>query len=179
MEHLPPLTPLYVLDVALRKLNCPVTLLQSGLDNFALIAPFKSVVAVAHDNENVELRQLSDNDRDYDILFFWANNSAARELLVQLRQDRKDEKWPLLVAANRPTSLSASFALAGVSIQPTGGTITVRGNRERFDFEVSLLHQSAQTESSSSGFEPVKRPIGEAPENLRLRSQWFKHRSGQ
>lgn len=164
-----------MLDTALRARKDSVTLLQSGVDNFALIAPVRSIEALAHEGQSVEVHNPPEDTLE--VVFLSAGQSATREFLVWLKQVRIRAQSPLLLAATNAVSFGSLTLPDGLGIRSTDGTIAVKGAEGRVEFSVYLL--SLQNATDSPRFEPVKKPIGEAPGNLRQRSEWFTRRSGR
>ena len=177
VDHLPPVGAIYALESALRHLNYRVTSLRCDPDNIALITALRSVFEVARENHNIEFRQPANGDQARDFLLLSASQPATRDLLLQLKEGPENIRWPLLLAAPERSSLPSLLLTAGLNIRPTAGILTIKDLEETVEFAVYLVSKQSGTESPS--FEPVKRPIGEAPDNLRLRSQWFKRRSGE
>ena len=167
---------LQVLGGALRDLNYPLTVLGSAPDDVALITTVAAIEAVVRKNDNVEVRQLIGGNEDHEIVFLCAGPAAVRDLFIHLRQDSYDKSWPLLLAT-RAASLPTSMTGTGLSIRPTGGRIIVNPAGDRVEFDLYLLTQD--TPPQPIAFEPIKKPIGEPQDNLLLRAEWFKRRTGQ
>jgi len=176
VDRLPPGGAIQALESTLRNRNHRVTSLQCGPDNFALITTLRSALEVARENQNIEVRDLAQGNQEQDLLFLSASQPATRDLLRQLKEERENTHWPFLLATVERSSSTSSLPAAGLNIRPTGGKITIEALEETVEFAVYLVSRQSGTESS--GFEPVKRPVGEAPDNLRQRAQWFKRRSG-
>jgi hypothetical protein len=176
VDRLPPGGAIQELESALRNRNYQVTSLQCGSDNFALITTLGSTLEIGREGRSIEVRDLAQGSQERDLLFLSASQPATRDLLRKLKEDLAHIQWPFLLATAERLSSASSLPAAGLNILFTGGTITIKALEETVEFAVFLV--SGPTATESPGFEPVKRPIGEAPDNLRQRSQWFKRRSG-
>ena len=175
VDRVPP-GAIQALESALRNRNYRATALQCGPDNFALITTLWSALEVARENQNIEVRELAWRNQEQDLLFLSASQPATQDLLHHSNEELANLRWPFLLANDQRSSSPSLLPAAGLNIHSTGGIISIKALEGTVEFALYLVSKQSGTESP--GFEPVKRPIGEAPDNLRQRSQWFKRRSG-
>jgi hypothetical protein len=172
VKQLPPGNALSVLGTALQAQQEPVTLLQAGADNSALITSVASIEAVAQQKPEIEVHDLpSDVEQT---AFLSADQSATRDLLEWLTEVRMGAAYLLGTITADP--LKAGTVPSGLRAQPTEATVAIRAESGKIEFSVYKL--SPEDSARRPMFQPVKERIGEPIGNLAQRSEWFKRRTG-